>query len=77
LATATPLATTSATTPATTPATTLATAPVAASAPDLAPETEEVENIETTITTQELAQTEKQLNDEDEMATASKKTTNV
>jgi hypothetical protein len=55
----------------------LATTPVAASAPDLAPETEEAENKETTITTQELAQTEKQLNDEDEMATASKKTTNV
>jgi hypothetical protein len=36
----------------------------------LAPETEEAENKETT-------QTEKQLNDEDEMATASKKTTNV
>jgi len=53
----------------------LATTPVAASAPDLAPETEEAENKETTITTQELAQTEKQL--EDEMATASKKTTNV
>ena len=69
-ATATPSATTSATTPATTPATTLATTPVAASAPDLAPETEEAENKATT-------QTEKQLNDEDEMATASKKTTNV
>lgn len=55
---------------ATTPATPLATASVAASAPDLAPETEEAENKETT-------QTEKQLNDEDEMATASKKTTNV
>ena len=73
MATATPLATTSATTP----ATPLAAAPVADSAPDLAPETEEAENKETTITTQELAQTEKQLNDEDEMTTASKKTTNV
>jgi len=48
----------------------LATVPVAASAPDLVPETEEAENKATT-------QTEKQLNDEDEMATASKKTTNV
>lgn len=74
------MATPSATTPATTPATPLATAPIAASAstPDLAPETKEVENKEITTTTQELAQTEKQLNDEDEkMATASKKTTNV
>ena len=70
-ASASATATPSATTPATTPATPLATAP------DLVPETEEAENKETTITTQELAQTEKQLNDEDEMATASKKTTNV
>ena len=79
-ASASAMATPSATTPATTPATPLATAPIAASAstPDLAPETKEVENKEITTTTQELAQTEKQLNDEDEkMATASKKTTNV
>ena len=69
-ASASATATPSATTPATTPATPLATVPVAASAPDLVPETEEAENKATT-------QTEKQLNDEDEMATASKKTTNV